>query len=88
MTDETKPNGWCAWHPEKGYDVWRQHVKRDAEMKLGDGWQIKPVYLVTESQMRRMEALEGIAKLVRETNIGRPAILEKVETLPPKEPKE
>lgn len=85
MTDEIKPDGYCAWHPLCGLvldtaanseNAAHGNMLRSIGVNWGDDpvlsvlpphdWQIKPVYLLTESQMRRMEALEKWAKEQRQ----------------------
>ena len=63
MTTTKKPDGYCAWHPEKGWK--RQSFETLPRHGAGfeHGWQIKPVCLITPE---RLEELEGIEKWARD----------------------
>lgn len=52
MIDQKKPDGYLAWHPEHGWEEYK-HLRQKPDNpgllnKLGDGWQIKPVWIQSE----------------------------------------
>jgi hypothetical protein len=66
MTKQFEADGWCAWHPEKGWQV--LNVKDiepvdDSEIAR-HGWCYKPVKLISPAEYARLVAVSSWAKEV------------------------
>lgn len=109
MTDEIKPTGWLidvepGGASHKDLKIFTPTlIEKYAQFYVDDHpnrTTAKPVYLITESQMRRMEALENIVERVNlyfecvarkweeDMDMEEFSIMGMIEGLPPKEPKE
>lgn len=75
-----EPNGWCAWHPEKGFadpndreenlrevmDYLEPHEHGLTSTALREGWEIKPVMLIDPQELSRLRLIEqGFNKIHR-----------------------
>lgn len=71
-----EPDGWCAWHPEKGFadpndreenlrevmDYLEPHEHGLTSTALREGWEIKPVMLIDPQELSRLRAIDEWAE--------------------------
>lgn len=69
-------DGWCAWHPQKGFDIeysgtWDEGLNAfEQEILRSLGWQIKPVRIVDASD----NSQEVVVPRAFLTEDGKPAL--------------